>query len=186
MRNLIPTLCLLLPLIACGKSDGGLARAQKVSFPCSKYSTNSKHFYGVGIGTSLDQAKARDEALLDAQTKLAMTMQVTIQGLLESYDKEYGTSKGREFSERSEGMKRSLLNQSLEMAKIQCDEGLYGKNKESGQQQYNWYIAVGIDSDAASENTFKAIDKDEKLKLDYDYSKFRDKLQQELEMHRAQ
>jgi hypothetical protein len=150
----------------------------EVVIPCSgpDYFTTNKAFRANSIGESQDQQTAKKKALTNARNELAQAIQTTVKTVTDNYVNSREMNNREEIEERFESLNREVVNQTLSGIRTICE-----KNMLTQQGTYKSYIAIELSADELVSKYNETLSKDERLKIDYDYEKFKDTFNQEME-----
>lgn len=170
---------------ACGKKK---KLAEKAAPPvgetaikeyCSgdEFFSDKKFFRANALGESSDQATAKKKAMANARADLASSLQTTIQGVIDNYVNSREYNNREEIEERFEGLTREVIDQNLRGVKTICSQPVM----VNGTGAYKYYIALELSGDDIVADYNARITKDEQLKIDYDYEKFREIFDKEMD-----
>jgi hypothetical protein len=165
--------------ISCkGKKEAAPKGETEVVIPCSgpEYFTNKTAFRANSIGESQDQVTAKKKALTNARNELAQAIQTTVKTVTDNYVNSREMNKREELEQRFESLNREVVNQTLSGITTICE-----KNMLTQQGTYKSYIAIELSADDLVSKYNERLSKDERLKIDYDYEKFKDTFNQEME-----
>ncbi|NJM24340.1 MAG: hypothetical protein HC859_01230 [Bacteroidia bacterium] len=151
---------------------------QEVSVPCSgpDFFTTSKFFRANSIGESQDQVASKKKALSNARGELASSIQTTVQAVTDNYLNSREMNNKEEVEERFEQLNREIVNQKLSGIKTICEKLVRTENGT-----YKTYIAIELSADDLVASYNERLSKDERLKVDYDYEKFKETFEKEME-----
>ena len=151
---------------------------QEVSVPCSgpDFFTTNKFFRANSIGESMDQVASKKKALANARGELAASIQTTVQGVTDNYLNSREMNNKEEAEERFEQLNREIVNQKLTGIKTICEKLVKTENGT-----YKTYIAIELSADELVASYNERLSKDERLKIDYDYEKFKETFDKEME-----
>ncbi len=169
-----------LALASC-KSDKKIAKGNKeklVEVFCSgsKYQTDNKVFRANSVGESIDQAISKKIALNNARTQLASEIKVTVQSALDNYAKQQVHNNNADLEKNFQSLSREIVDQELVGTRTICE-----KVTKAKKGKYKTYIAIELTSDKILKSLNDRLSKDEKLKIDYDYEKFKKEFDKALE-----
>ena len=156
-------------LNSCGTK---LPKGQKeVELPCfeDKYTSSKKNYMASGRGVSLDQVTSRKKALINAKTEIASLIRSNIRSLTDDYSVSRSVNNKEEFKSRFESITSETVDEMLSDIKVACQTLAF--DKKTGQ--YNTYLALSINKDAAATQIMNKLSASEKKNLDLDYDKFR-------------
>jgi hypothetical protein len=81
-----------------------------------------------------------------------------------------------EVQERFEGLSREVINQELSGTRIICE-----KLTRTPENTYKTYLALELSGTEMLKNLGTRLGQDERLRIDYDYEKFKNTFDQEME-----
>ncbi|MBD80121.1 MAG: hypothetical protein CL840_14505 [Crocinitomicaceae bacterium] len=141
----------------------------------SEYFSNSKYFRANAIGESIDQMTARKKALSNAKASLAGDINTTMKVVSDNYVKSSEFNNKEEVLERFEENARTVVNQSLTGIRTICEE--YTKTQEG---KFKCYLAIELSGTDIVSKYNERLSKDENLKIDYNYEKFKETFDAEM------
>ena len=149
-----------------------------INVPCSgpDYFTNGKVFRANSIGESSDQVASKKKALSNAKAELAANIQTTIKAVNDNYINSREFNNREEIEERFEGLTREVVNQELVGVKTICEQLV-----RTQEGRYKTYLAIELSADDLVRKYHERLSKDERLRIDYDYEKFKETFDQEME-----
>ncbi len=142
----------------------------------SDYFSSKKHLRASGLGESMDRMTAIKKAKNEAKTALASSVETTIKATIDNYVNSREMNNREQVEEKFEGLSREVINQNLSNVKTICE-----KLTEKKAGGYVAYIAVEMKADELVEAINDRITKEESLRIDYDYEKFKDTFEKEME-----
>lgn len=150
----------------------------EVNVPCSgpDYFTTSKFFRANSIGESQDQVTSKKKALTNARNELAQAINTTVKTVTDNYVNSREMNNKEEVEERFESLNREVVNQTLSGIRTLCE-----KLVRTEQGTYKTYIALELSADELVSKYNERLSKDERLKIDYDYEKFKETFEKEME-----
>lgn len=150
----------------------------EVVVPCSgpDYFTDNKAFRSNSIGESQDQVTSKKKALTNARNELAQSIQTTVKTVTDNYVNSRSTDNKEDLEQRFESLNREVVNQTLSGVKTICE-----KLVKTSQGTYKTYIAIELSADDLVSKYNERLSKDERLKIDYDYEKFKDTFNAEMD-----
>ena len=150
----------------------------EVVIPCSgsDFFTNNKAFRANSIGESSDQVTAKKKSLSNARAELASAIQTTVKAVTDNYVNSREFNNREEIEERFESLNREVVNQELSGTKVICE-----KNTRTSEGRYKSYIAIELSADKLVTAYNERLSKDDRLKIDYDYEKFKKTFEEEME-----
>ena len=182
MKNLIRLSSVLIVLAAAWisgcKSKQVMPTGEKeVAVPCSgpDFFTNSKVFRANSIGESMDQVTSKKKALTNARNELAQSIQTTVKTVTDNYTNSREMNKREELEQRFEQLNREVVDQTLQGVRTICE-----KLVQTKEGNYKTYVAIELSADDLVKQYNERLSKDERLKIDYDYEKFKDTFEKEM------
>lgn len=142
----------------------------------SDYRSDKNNFRANSIGESSDQVVARKKAMSNAKADLAGLIQTVIKGTTDNYTNSREFNNVEEVEERFETLTREVINQQLNNVKVICEKQTITK-----EGRYKTYIAIEMGVDALEEALNNRLSKDQRLKVDYDYEKYKETFDKEME-----
>lgn len=175
-------LILTLGLSSCGSKKKATNVAEeeeeRITFYCDgpDYRTDKKAFRANAIGESQDQMTARKKAMSNAKAALAGQVQTVIKGTTDNYVNSREFNNVEEVEERFESLTREVINQQLNDVRTICQE--HTRTKEG---KYKTYLAIEMGVDALEEAIDNRLSRDKRLRVDYDYEKYKETFDKEME-----
>jgi hypothetical protein len=154
------------------------AGEKEVVVPCSgsEYFTTSKFFRANSIGESQDQVTSKKKALTNARNELAQAINTTVKTVTDNYVNSREMNNREEVEERFESLNREIVDQSLSGIVTKCE-----KLMKTAQGTYKTYVAIELSADDLVNQYKERLSKDERLKIDYDYEKFKETFEKEMD-----
>ena len=112
----------------------------------------------------------------NAKADLAGLIQTVIKGTTDNYVNSREFNNVEEVEERFESLTREVLNQQLNNIKVICEKQTITK-----EGRYKTYVAIEMGVDALEEALNNKLSKDQRLKIDYDYEKYKETFDKEME-----
>jgi hypothetical protein len=149
----------------------------EVIVPCSgpDYFTTAKYFRANSSGESQDQVTSKKKALTNARNELAQAIQTTVKTVTDAYVNSREMNNREEVEERFESLNREVVDQTLSGIVTKCE-----KLMKTTDGTYKTYIAIELSADELVSKYNERLSKDERLKIDYDYEKFKDTFDKEM------
>jgi hypothetical protein len=175
-------LIIVLGLSSCGskKKATNVSKDEEelITYYCSgpDYRTDKKHFRANAIGESSDQMVARKKAMSNAKAALAGQIETVIKGTTDNYVNSREFNNTEEVEERFESLNREVINQQLNNVKTICQ-----KHTRTKSGKYKTYVAIEMSVGALEEAMKNRLSKDKRLKVDYDYEKYKETFEKEME-----
>lgn len=150
----------------------------EVKVLCSgpEFFTDKTAFRANSVGESSDQVTSKKKALANARADLASAINTTIKGTIDNYVNSREMNNKEEVEERFEGLTREVINQELTGTKSICE-----KLTKTKSGTYKTYIAIELSGADLVAKMKEKISSDERLKIDYDYEKFKETFEKEME-----
>ena len=173
---------LTLGTIGCGKKKEAAASKPKdevlITTYCSgpEFFTDKKHFRSNAVGESLDQMASKKKALSNARAQLATDLETTMKVVGDNYVNSTEFNNKEEITETFQENARTITNQVLQGVRTICE-----KQTKTAEGKYKTYIAIELSADELVQKYNERLSKDEKLKADYNYEKFKETFDKEME-----
>jgi hypothetical protein len=150
----------------------------EVMVPCSgpDFFTTNKFFRANSIGESQDQVTSKKKALANARAELAASIQTTVKAVTDNYTNSREMNNKEQVEERFEQLNREIVDQKLTGLKTICE-----KLMKTDQATYKTYIAIELSAEDLVATYNERLSKDDRLKIDYDYEKFKETFEKEME-----
>ncbi|MEI6275040.1 MAG: hypothetical protein WCP08_03570 [Prolixibacteraceae bacterium] len=150
----------------------------EVSIPC-----NGPEFYskkGIirasAIGESQDQMMAKKKAQANSREQLAATLNVTIKSVVDNYYSSKTIDNVEQAKTRFEGLTRQVVDQQLSGVATVCE-----KFVSTRTGTWKCYIAQELNGEEILKSIQNKISGDEKLRLDFEYEKFKNEFNKEMD-----
>ena len=165
-------------LDACKSKEKTPKGETEVNVPCSgpDFFTTSKFFRANSIGESQDQVTSKKKALANARAELAASIQTTVKAVTDNYTNSREMNNKEQVEERFEQLNREIVDQKLTGLKTICE-----KLMKTDNATYKTYIAIELSAEELVATYNERLSKDDRLKIDYDYEKFKDTFEKEME-----
>ncbi len=178
LRKLLLVLSLVGLFVSCKSTKPSASNEGKfISVPCSgyEYETSSGIFRASQSAISTNLSTSREKSLLAAKRTLSSYISSTVKAVTDRYvqDREIGGK--NEFSEKFEGLTREVINQKLSGVKKICE-----KVKQLNDGRYQTFTAVELNSNEVLPDLNNRINRDSKLRQDYDKQKFEKTFNEEM------
>lgn len=181
-RSLAAAAIIVIALLAgCSKKSAVPKGETEVTVPCSgpDYFTNNKFFRANSIGESSDQVTSKRRALTNARNELAQAIQTTVKTVTDNYVNSREMNNREEVQERFESLNREVVDQTLAGIRTICE-----KLMKTQQGSFKTYIAIELSADELVSRYNERLSQDDRLRIDYDYEKFKETFNQEMEKRR--
>lgn len=141
-----------------------------------EYRSDKSTFRANATGESTDMEIARKKASSNSKAALASQIQTVIKGTTDNYVNSREFNNVEEVEERFEALNREVINQQLNNVKTICE-----KITKTKTGTYKCYMAIEMGVDALEEALNNKLSKDQRLKVDYDYEKYKETFDKEME-----
>lgn len=162
-----------------GKKEAAQPKGEvEVVVPCSgsEYFTTNKVFRANSIGESSDQVASKKKALSNARAELAASISTTVKAVTDNYLNSREMNNREEVEERYEQLNREVVEQQLTGVRTICE-----KLMRTEQGTYKTYMALELSAADLVSAYNEKLSKDERLKIDYDYEKFKETFDKEMD-----
>ena len=151
----------------------------EVKVLCSgpEFFTDEKNFRANNLGESMDQATAKKKALSNARADMASAINTQVKSVIDNYVNSREMNNKEEIAERFEGLTREVVDQKLTGTRTICEKMM----KVEGSGNYKCYVAIELSAQDLLAAYNERLSKDDKLKIDYDYEKFKETFDKEME-----
>lgn len=172
-----------LALTSCGKktvssNPAGSGKNVVIELPCQKEGQNTKDFFRArSTGESSDLETSRKKAKSNVRAELAANINTTVKTVTDNFVNSREYSNVEEIEERYESLSRELVDQELRGLNTICE--VTTQNSETGK--YTTYVAMELSGENLVTKMNETISKDERLKVDYDYEKFKETFDAEMD-----
>lgn len=164
-------------LSACGSKKKAAEAAKpptgetEVNVLCSgpEYFTDEKNFRANSLGESMDQATASKKAMSNARAALASAINTQLKSVIDNYVQSSELNNKEEVAERYEGLSREVVDQQLSGTKTICEKTV----RVDATGNYKTYVAIELSAQDLLAAYNQRLSADDKLKVDYDYEKFK-------------
>ena len=147
----------------------------EIKIPCSNFRSDKDYFRANQSSNSTDLSQSRDEALEITKNRLAGLIETKMKNVSERYASDRKTADISEFNKKFESMTRSVVNQELVDINIVCE-----KTMQKPDGSYNTFVAIECSKETIYNGISKGISNDQKLRQDYDASKFKGVFDEEI------
>ena len=140
------------------------------------YFSDNKYFRANATGESLDRETAKKKARSNAMAELAKSIKATMKIVGDNYVSSTEFNNKEEVTESFNEMARTVVNEEISGAVKICD-----KLTQKGDKRYVSYIAIELSGQKIASKYHETLSKDDKLKADYNYEKFKETFEKEME-----
>ena len=149
---------------------------EEIPVLCSEFKTDDEFFRANSVGESTDQALSKQKAMTNAKNEIAGSIETILKATIDNYFKDVELDNVSEVMERYEGMSREVVNQTLNGIRVVCE-----KLTRTPGNTYKTYVAIELAGDAIKSNMNKRLSGDDKLIIDFNYEKYREIFDKEME-----
>ena len=151
---------------------------EAIEIPCNGPEFFSKKgiIRATAMGESQDQMLAKKKAQANSREQLAATLNVTIKSVVDNYYSSRAISNAEQAKTRFEGLTRQVVDQQLSGVATICE-----KFTKTRQNTYKCYIAQELNGEEVLKGIQNRISSDEKLRLDFEYEKFKNEFNKEMD-----
>ncbi|MBS1488797.1 MAG: LPP20 family lipoprotein [Bacteroidetes bacterium] len=156
---------------------------KEIVVPCSgpDFFTTNKVFRANSIGESMDQVTSKKKALTNARNELAQAIQTTVKTVTDNYTNSTSMDKKEQLEQKFESLNREVVDQTLQGVRTICEKLVQTKDGN-----YKTYVAIELSADDLVKEYNNRLSQDDKLKVDYDYEKFKDTFNKEMDKMSSQ
>lgn len=161
------------------KKDKPVKGEIEISMHCSgpEYFSDKKNIRSNALGESTDRSVAMKKGMNEAKTKLAASIQTTIKATIDNYANSREFNNKEQVEERFESLSREVVKQKLSNVHRICEKMT---QKTDGSGKYVYYIAIEMKAGDLLEAINEKLTKQESLRIDYDYEKFKQTFDKEM------
>ncbi len=151
----------------------------EVKVLCSgpEFFTDNKVFRANALGESMDQATAKKKAMSNARADLASAINTRVKAVVDNYVNSREMQNREEVGERYESLAREVVDQQLTGVKTICEKTM----KVNATGNYKTYVAIELSAQELLAAYNERLSADERLRVDYDYEKFKETFEKEME-----
>ncbi|MBS1939202.1 MAG: LPP20 family lipoprotein [Bacteroidetes bacterium] len=151
----------------------------EVKVLCSgpEFFTDEKNFRANNLGESMDQATAKKKALSNARADMASAINTQVKAVIDNYVNSREMNNKEEVAERYESLAREVVDQKLTGTRTICEKMM----KVDATGNYKCYVAIELSAQDLLAAYNERLSKDDKLKIDYDYEKFKETFDKEMQ-----
>jgi hypothetical protein len=141
-----------------------------------QYLSTKDAFRATATGESMDRESAKKKARSNAQSELAKTISSTMKIVGDNYVNSTEFNNKEEVTETFQEMARTVVDQELRGAIEICEKLT---QRENGT--FVSYVAIELSGSKIADAYNSGLSQNEKLKADYNYEKFKDTFEKEME-----
>ncbi|NNE55990.1 MAG: hypothetical protein HKN32_08225 [Flavobacteriales bacterium] len=140
-----------------------------------QYFSDNKTFRATATGESMDRETAKKKARSNSNAELAKTIRTTMKIVGDNYVNSTEFNNNEEVTETFNEMARTVIDQELVGAIKICD-----KLTQKPDGTYVSYMAIELSGADILSKYNEKLSKDERLKADYNYEKFKETFEEEM------
>ena len=141
------------------------------------YFSNNKYFRANATGESLDRETAKKKARSNAMAELAKSIRATMKIVGDNYVNSTEFNNKEEVTESFNELARTVVDEEISGAVKICDK----LTQKSDDKKYVSYIALELSGHKIASKYHETLSKDDKIKADYNYEKFKETFEKEME-----
>ena len=172
---------LTLAITSCKKKTTGANKGEEVlTLHCSgdKFQNSKEFFRGNATGQSMSLETAKKKAMSNCRNYIASNINTTVKAVTDNYVNSRTYNNVEEVEEKFEFLSREVVKQELSGLKVICE--VPTKKIIDGKEIYTFYMAMELSGSDLLAKMNERISKDESLKIDYDYEKFKETFNEEM------
>jgi hypothetical protein len=173
MKKIVYVLLSIVVLYACRTSK--LPKGEEEVINLCPANNSRDYFRSSAVGVSIDQNASYDLAYSACTERLGLAMNQKIEIMRDNYLADNKVNNAEEFKQKFQNLSRTLVQQSLVGVTVTCN-----KTVKTSDGKYKTYLAVELSSTELLNKYNQEINKDDQLKLDYDYEKFKKEFEKEM------
>ena len=178
------TLTAAISIVGCKSKEKTVTKQQESNSEveiveyCSgeSYFSNNKYFRDNATGESLDRETAKKKARSNAMVELVKSIKATMKIVGDNYVNSTEFNNKEEITESFNELARTVVDEEISGAVKICD-----KLTQSGDKRYVSYIAIELSGQKIASKYHETLSKDDKIKADYNYEKFKETFDKEME-----
>lgn len=141
-----------------------------------QYNSDKSTFRTSATGESMSRETAKKIARSNAEDRLARTISSTVKAVTDNYVNSTKFNNTEEVTETFNNLARTIVDQELRGAKVICEQLT---QKEGGN--YVSYVAIELSGDDIAQAYNDRLSKDERIKAEYNYEKFKETFEAEMQ-----
>lgn len=145
-----------------------------------EYRSTKEAFRSTATGESMDRETAKKKARSNAQAELAKTISSTMKIVGDNYVNSTEFNNKEEVTETFQEMARTLVDQEIRGA-VEICEKLTQRTGADGKITYVSYMALELSGKSIADAYSAGLSSNEKIKADYNYEKFKETFEKEME-----
>lgn len=173
--------------VSCSNKTVPVSGDKEIEAICSgpEYRTNDKYIRASATGLSGDMDFAKTKAWNSASTRLAESVNQLVKSVTSRYLKDYQVEENVEFVQKMEQMTITAAKEKLSGVRVICE-----RTFQTPEGKYRVHIALELVGEGLLQNASKkaeeVIKSETKLRIDYDYEKYKKIFEEEMKKLEAQ
>jgi len=143
----------------------------------SDYFSNKDFFRATATGESLDRETAKKKARSNAMAELAKSMKATMKIVGDNYVNSTEFNNKEEVTESFNELARTVVDEEISGAIKICDK----LTQKSDDNRYVSYLALELSGQKLTAKYHEKLSSNDKIKADYNYEKFKETFEKEME-----
>lgn len=127
------------------------------------------------LGESNDMVMSKKIGKSNTLEELASKIEVSVKAVIDNYNNRRQKNLDESVEKRYEELIRTVVNQKINGYKSICE-----KVTKTSDNKYRTYLAFELPVDNVLNPIYNKISKDDELKIDYDYQKFKNTFEEEM------
>ncbi len=136
--------------------------------PAEQYPSTDALIRARGVGESTDMVMSRKVASANTLENLSKKISVSVKGVIDNYNIRRQKQLNEDVEKRFEEMTRQVVNQKITGYRTVCN-----KQTKTKDNKYRTYLVYELPIDNVLKPVYNKISKDDELRVDYDYQKFK-------------
>jgi hypothetical protein len=167
--------------VSCSKKTTPKTEDVEVFMPCSgnEFMTNDKYLRASATGLGGDINIAKKKALANASSELATSMNQLVERVVVNYVNSYQVGENEDGAQKFEDMAKIVVKEKLSGVRVICE-----KTMKTPEGKYRVHIAIELAGDellqGINNRASKELKDNTKLRIDYDYEKFKKEFEAEM------
>jgi len=161
---------------ACKPSEKIPTSEKEVSVPCREFTSDNKFFRANNVGESMDQSVSKKIAMTNARNDLASAIGIQVKTVTDNYVNSRNLNNREDLERKFQTLNNEVVSQTLTGIRTVCE-----KLVQTKAGTYKTYIAIELSASDLVTRYNESLSKDEKLRIDYDYEKFRELFEKEMQ-----
>lgn len=149
----------------------------EITIPCTgtEFQSDKNTFRASGEGFSNSMTIAKDKALQTARARLATSIEATVERVIDNYASSYESGMNEEAKSKYQELSRTIVKRKLQGTIPVCE-----KMMKTPEGAFRSYVAIELGGPEVLREMNNSISNDEKLRIDYDYEKFKKTFEEEM------